>query len=173
LKSKDQDIKNEEKTGITSDYAAYEGPFIKQTGRRMLNSPTESGFDHVYRRVYGLGSAKQLGHDSGPELDSRSGPWSSLGAGPSPIPGSEVCIDPRPDMKAITFERGCDKANPEPDSGSRPSPVYQALYGSVLTELQSIGRVRDFEVRRRSVEEKLNAGKNFKLEIENVAESEV
>ena len=71
--------------------------------------------------------------------------------------------------------RGSDNTSTEPDSGSRPNPVYQALYGSVLTELQSVGKVKNFESRRRSMNEKANPGRNFKLklEIENEAESEV
>ena len=176
MESESQRVSKEQNVDIDSDYG--DSP-IKDTSPRilnsprLLNSPTESGFDHVYKRVYGLGSAKQLGSGVGSELSSVSGP--------SPVHGSGFSGAPRSDMKPGNFERQerssrrSEKTSSEPDSGSRPSPVYQALYGSVLTELQSVGKVKSFESRRRSVDEKANRGRNFrlKLEIENEAESEV
>ena len=179
MESESQRISKEENADIDSDYATYGDSPFKDASPRMLNSPTESGFDHVYKRVYGLGSAKPSGSGAGSELGSVSGP--------SPVHGSGFSVAPRSDMKPGNFERqehplrsvpvlrGSDTASTELDSGSRPGPVYQALYGSVLTELQSVGKVKSFESKRRSVNEKANPARNFrlKLEIENEAESEV
>ena len=185
MESESQRISKEENADIDSDHATYGDSPIKDTrtrilnSPRLLNSPTESGFDHVYKRVYGLGSAKQKCSGAESELGSVSGA--------SPVHGSGFSVDPRSDLKPGNFERqerslrsvhvlrGSDKVSTEPDSGSRPGPVYQALYGSVLTELQLVGKAKNFESRRRSVDEKANPGRNFrlKLEIENEAESEV
>ena len=152
-----------------------EGPSVKETGPRRLSSPTESGFDNVYRRVYGLGSERQSG----------SGPEPGLGSGHKPVPvlGSKLTVGLLPDVNSGRLETCGGKApkghggraSTERDTGSRPSPVYQALYGSVLTELQSVRGAKNFEARRKSVDEKLNPGRNIrlKLEIENEAESEV